>query len=80
MKPTCCMCLKNFKEYGAILLSPPLEKKEVEDIKFFVKLADKMFSTSEGDLGGFVGKFHICPKCYRELQEFIQAKQEEVIK
>ncbi len=80
MKLTCCMCLKNFKEYGGILFSPPFEKKEEEYTRFFMKLADKMFGTSDDSLGGFVGKFHICPKCYRELQEFIQAKQEEVIK
>ncbi len=74
MKPTCCMCLKNFKEYGAILFSPPLNKKDRTFIESFFDFGNN------GDLGGFVNKYHICPKCYRKLIKFTQAEQEEAIK
>ena len=57
MKPKCLMCFKRFKDYGAILLTPPIG--------------------DDSNFGQFIYKYHICPKCYRIIIEFIKKEGED---
>ncbi len=58
IKPICYKCGKEFYEYGAILVSPPLDFIHPRD------MVDRAISRNL--------KFHICLTCYGLIYDFIK--------